>query len=318
MKIIKAAFDILPRDEQRGGLAIIEQAARTCYKTEDKTREGSADDIVAMLISKKHEAMLEHGDYIFQLNDSKVLDIIAEDLGRIAHETGQHIKLNMTSVNRRHIISGNVRAWRELMRSGRGSAYYFVGDIDPIYLGDVIPEAERFHDDHVHQIFYADLIGTLEQRAHIRQSVRFTIDRGVSHEFVRHRGNDGMSFAQESTRYCNYSQDRFGREISVIEPCYLKQHTEPYDLWKRSCMTAETEYFSLLNLGLMPQEARAVLPTSTKTELVMTGTLGDWKHFFDLRALQVTGPAHPQAVEVAKPLMMQTASRYPMAFSTDF
>ena len=138
----------------------------------------------------------------------------------------------------------------------------------------------------------------------------------MSHEFVRHRV---MSFAMESSRYCNYSQERFNREITVIEPCYLVPHTEPYDLWKRSCMTAETAYFTLLNMGLAPQEARAVLPHSTKTELVMTGTLGMWKHFFDLRARQITGKAHPQAVEAAEPLMQEMTALFPDVgwFATD-
>ena len=111
--------------------------------------------------------------------------------------------------------------------------------------------------------------------------------------------------------------DRFGREISVIEPCYLAPHTEPYDLWKRQCMSAETAYFTELNLGLQPQEARAVLPTSTKTELVMTGTLGQWDHFFDLRARQITGPAHPQASELALPLMLDMAERFPDVIEGD-
>ena len=97
----------------------------------------------------------------------------------------------------------------------------------------------------------------------------------------------------------------------MIEPCYLVKHTEPYDLWKRSCMTAETENFTMLNMGMQPQEARAVLPHSTKAELVMTGTLGAWNHFFDLRARQITGKAHPQAVEVAFPLMQEMAARFP-------
>jgi thymidylate synthase (FAD) len=141
--------------------------------------------------------------------------------------------------------------------------------------------------------------------------VRFTIDRGISHEFVRHRV---MSFSQESTRYCNYSQGKFGREITVIAPCYLVEGSQPYELWRRSCMSDEVEYFTLLNMGLSPQEARAVLPNSTKTELMMTGTIRQWDHFFDLRARQLTGPAHPQAVEVAEPLMQEMVERWPEAF----
>lgn len=312
MKIIKPSFEILPRNEQRGGLRIIEEAGRLCYKSEKKITDTSTEGFVKGLIQRKHEAMLEHGDYIFLLDDYHILDNVVYGLVDLMSRTGKAPLLSFTNVGGdRPIVSGNVRAWMELISSGSGAAYYFTGAIDPIYTADLIPATERMEDPRVHQIRYADLAGTVERKTHLRQTVRFIVDRGVSHEFVRHRV---MSFAQESTRYCNYSQDRFGREITVIEPCYLVPHTEPYDLWKRDCMCHETAYFTLLNMGLQPQETRAVLPQSTKTELVMTGTLGMWNHFFDLRARQVTGPAHPQAVEVAAPLMGEMTVQFPDVF----
>jgi len=314
MKIIKPSATIEERDEERGGLNIIEKAARTCYKSEDAITEGSADRIVKALIKRGHESAIEHGDYIFLLDDTHILDNVLEALLETEANTGHRIHLSFTRANRRPIISGNIRAWRELMAADSIAKYYFTGAIDTIYTEDLIPEDERYADSRIHQLRYADLKGALEQRVHLRQTVRFTIDRGISHEFVRHRV---MSFSQESSRFCNYSQQKFGREISVIEPCFLVPDTEPYNLWKRQCMSAEAAYFTELDLGLLPQEARAVLPTSTKTELMMTGTLGEWRHFFDLRALEKTGRAHPQAVEVAKPLMTQMASRFPAAFGSE-
>lgn len=308
MKIIKPSLDTWLRDEKRGGLAIIERAGRVCYKSEDKISDTSAEGFVKGLIRRHHEAMLEHGDYMFLLDDYKLLDNVAYALRRIMEDTGKRILLTMTCVDNRPIISGNIRAWRELMATGSLAAYYFTGAIDPVYTSDLVPESERIDDPRVHQIFYADLIGRVEKLAHLRQTICFTCDRGVSHEFVRHRV---MSYAMESTRYCNYSQDKFGREITVIEPCYLVHHTEPFDLWKRQCMSAEVAYFTLLNIGLSPQEARAVLPHSVKTELVMTGTLGQWEHFFDLRARQVTGAAHPQAAELALPAMHRLQQAFP-------
>lgn len=314
MKIIKAGFEILPRDGQRGNLGMIELAARTCYKTEDAIKDGSKERIVSMLISKNHAAMLEHGDYIFLVDDYKILDNVAYCLHRHEKDTGHRIRLYITDAASRPIISGNVRAWRELMEANTMAAWYFSAAIDPIYIGDIVPEEERIVDGRIHQIHYADLKGALEQRVHLRQTVRFTVDRGVTHEFVRHRE---MSFAQESTRYCNYAKDRFGNEITVIEPCFLAEGSEEYGLWKRQCMTAETAYVTLLNMGLKPEEARGVLPTSTKADLIMTGTLGQWLDFFRLRALEATGPAHPQAVEVARPLLTQMASRFPAAFGSE-
>lgn len=308
MKIIKPGYMIEERDELRGGLAIIEKAARTCYKTEDKITEDSAEKMVRNLRKRQHYAMLEHGDYIFRLMDYHILDHIVYALRRTMEDTGVVPMLAFTNIYERPIISGNIRAWREFIATSSAAVYYFTGAIDPVYTEDLIPESERIDDPRVQQIRYDDLVGEVERRTHLRQTVRFTVDRGVSHEFVRHRV---MSFAQESTRWCNYSGDRFGSEITVIEPCFLEQGTEAYNLWKRQCMSAEVGYFTEMNIGLLPEEARAVLVNSTKTELVMTGTLGQWDHFFDMRARQTTGKAHPQAAEVAIPLMGEMATRFP-------
>lgn len=312
MKIIKPSFDIWTRDEQRGGLAIIERAGRVCYKAEERITDTSADAFLERLIYQKHESVLEHGDYIFLLDDYHILDSVVYGLNDLMSRTGKAPMLSYTNVGGdRPIVSGNVRAWRELIASGSGAAYYFTGAIDPIFTADLIPAAERIDDPRVHQIRYADLVGTVERKTHLRQTVRFVVDRGVTHEFVRHRA---MSFSQESTRFCNYSDGRFGGEITVIHPCFLQEGSEAYSLWKRSCLSNEAEYFALLNMRLKPQEARDVLPHSTKAELVVTGTLGQWNHFFNLRARQTTGKAHPQVVEVAAPLMEEMTARFPDVF----
>jgi thymidylate synthase (FAD) len=153
-----------------------------------------------------------------------------------------------------------------------------------------------------------------------RITVHFVCDRGVSHEFVRHRV---MSFAQESTRYCNYSKDKFGNELTFIQPCWLDDerlklygpyHTVIRDkslesIFIASLNNAEKDYIDLIDLGWKPQEARAVLPNSLKTELVVTGFVSDWNHFFDLRARGTTGAPHPQAKELAEPLMKEFIAR---------
>lgn len=143
---------------------------------------------------------------------------------------------------------------------------------------------------------------------HFNITVKFICDRGVSHEIVRHRL---ASYCQESTRYCNYSKDGFGGEITVIQPCYLATCGAGYQMWKEACEAAETAYFNLLNFGCSPQEARAVLPNSLKTEVVMTANLREWRHFFNLR----TAPAaHPQMREVAKMLLKQMREMVPGVF----
>ena len=141
-----------------------------------------------------------------------------------------------------------------------------------------------------------------------RTTAKFICDRGVSHEFVRHRV---FSFAQESTRYCNYTKDKFNNELTFIIPCWIKDlkegsyyayceyHHSKNDASKRwfdSCMSSEFVYTNLIEEGWKPQEARTILPNSLKTELIMTGFNSDWQHFFELRCAP---NAHPQAKELA-------------------
>ena len=146
---------------------------------------------------------------------------------------------------------------------------------------------------------------------HSSLSVRFICDRGVSHELVRHRL---ASFAQESTRYCNYSDDRFGNELTFIRPCYLAVGSVPYAVWEIDMRFAEATYFNLLDIGCTPQEARAVLPNSVKTEVVMTANYREWRHFFDLRAAGVTGRPHPQMLELTVPLLNKLHNLIPVVF----
>ena len=143
---------------------------------------------------------------------------------------------------------------------------------------------------------------------HASVTVKFTVDRGVSHEIVRHRL---AAYCQESTRYCNYSKDGFGRQVTFIQPHFLDRGTRGWELWVLAYEQAEKAYFDLLNWGCSPQEARAVLPNSLKTEVVMTANLREWRHFFKLR----TAPAaHPQMREVTIPLLRRMQELIPVVF----
>jgi thymidylate synthase (FAD) len=139
-------------------------------------------------------------------------------------------------------------------------------------------------------------------------SVRFVLDRGVSHELVRHRL---CAFSQESTRYCNYAKDKFGREITVVGPCFWEPDSAEWTHWRNACEAAERYYFYLLDSGATPQEARSVLPNSLKTEIVTTANLREWRHILTLR----TGlAAHPQIREVMVPLLAEMKDRIPVIF----
>lgn len=141
---------------------------------------------------------------------------------------------------------------------------------------------------------------------HAVASFRIVCDRGVSHEIVRHRI---ASYSQESTRYCNYGKDKFGNEISVIEPPGLTPQQRLF--WRDVCEMAEMRYLALLDAGASPQIARSVLPTCLKTELVMTCNFREWKHFLSLRT---SAAAHPQMREIALMIEEVLAREVPTIF----
>lgn len=155
---------------------------------------------------------------------------------------------------------------------------------------------------------------------HSSMSVKFVVDRGVSHELVRHRI---ASFAQESTRYVNYSLDKFGNEINMIdlEPGMMidgkmknmtsQELTAIYQEWISSMYDAEKHYMKMIELGATPQIARSVLPNSTKTEITITANYREWRNFFKLR---VPSTAHPQMREVTIPLLKELKTRLPIIF----
>ena len=147
-------------------------------------------------------------------------------------------------------------------------------------------------------------------------SVRVICDRGVSHEIVRHRI---ASYSQESTRYCNYTKDKFGSQLVCIDistgfryDLDQLEDRKKYDIWTEAMEAAERYYFQLIDAGARPEEARSVLPNSLKTEIVMTMNLREWRHFLRLRTSK---RAHPQIAEIASALLEEFASRYPVFFA---
>ncbi|MDR0222164.1 MAG: FAD-dependent thymidylate synthase [Oscillospiraceae bacterium] len=142
---------------------------------------------------------------------------------------------------------------------------------------------------------------------HEKITVYFVVDRGVSHEIVRHRI---ASYSQESTRYCNYTSEKFGNEITVVEPYFYSDDEKKYKIWEKACLTAENSYIELVKTG-SPQEARAVLPNSLKTEIAVTFNFREWRHFFKLRCSK---EAHPQIQQAAIPLLLRFKEKLPPIF----
>lgn len=151
---------------------------------------------------------------------------------------------------------------------------------------------------------------------HSSLSVKFICDLGMSHElidleFVRHHLT---SFAQMSTKYCNYNKDKFEKELTFIKPIFLEERSDSYEYWENAMADAEIYYLSMLDSGCTPQEARSVLPNSIKTEVVMTANYHEWRDFFWLKAARKTGPAHPQMEELTVPLLKEVVNKIPVVF----
>lgn len=305
MKIIVPSVEILRTSLETEFMTpeqFIEKVGRTCYKSEDKITADSAAKFVGNLIKRGHEAMIEHWSLIFRFEQYAEFTNFMESKQSMELE-GYQFKLRVTDHeidgDRRCIVSGNMRAWRDYIK-----AWVNKCAIIPAHLFTIIRDNPIFfpeYQDWIPETSPAYLIPITvhdltheERQVHQDVTVKFTCDRGVSHELVRHRV---ASFAQESTRYCNYGQDKFGNEITVIRPSWCKDDSVVYKSWRNGCTLAESAYFIMLAEGATPQEARSVLPSSLKTEVIVTMNLDGWNHFFGLRCAP---SAHPDMVEVAK------------------
>ena len=143
---------------------------------------------------------------------------------------------------------------------------------------------------------------------HEKITVKIVCDRGVTHEIVRHRI---ASYSQESTRYCNYSKEKFGNELTFIKPLFWAEHSQEYEIWKNQMQSIENSYIELIQSGASPEQARSILPNSLKTEIVITMNLREWRHFFKLRTSK---HAHPQMREISIPLFKKMRDMLPPIF----
>lgn len=294
MRLIKPKVELINQEPGVEGLfKHMELCARTCYKSEDKITEDSAKKFINnVIIARGHTAMLEHGTVYLKY------DIIEH--GSVNLPNKYHFnEYSVVTINNEPLHGYETPEYKEKFN---GHTYAYITTnyrvlLQNDWLNDLKYQCEPT-EHHVKRV-----------------TVKFVCDRGVSHEFVRHRV---FSFAQESTRYCNYSKDKFGKELNCIIPCWYKNMFEgnsynielchTYDLtiseglsrteaaWIQAMCEAESTYFGLLTEGEPAQQARNVLPLALKTELIMTGTVEQWIEFLKLRC---ANDAHPQARELA-------------------
>jgi thymidylate synthase (FAD) len=293
MKLIESSVQII---EEKDPYKMIELAGRTCYKSEDKITGDSAKEFVDRMIKLGHGAMLEHGTIY--------LTIDGEDPNLSKIQSNPYTKVNLVPY--------------EVLTEGN----YTIS-----YKAHITTNLRVLIENNLKELLQYQVEPTEHHEKRI--TAKFICDRATANQFVRHRV---FSFAQESQRYCNYSKDKFGNECTFIIPSWLNDFPEciirdsiggcmyPSDYYREnldgsfrgnvifmthtkylidSLFRAEKSYNDLINSGWKPQEARAVLPNATKTELVMTGFESDWEGFFKLRC---SGAAHPDARKLADKL----------------
>ena len=319
----------------------IERCGRICYKSEDKINENTARPFLSAMIKNGHTAMLEHATIYMLIPNNIMYDIekwlTAEKENRHSQNTGAYLRITNAPI--KHYVSGSFRAFRNIFSQytkSKNSDYAihrlydalvavypeafedFKSRIDDMTTtqaltlnkhkeGEIIILTKSQFIEHVKKnepdLYSADDI----LRVHVTHSVIFTCDRGISHEFVRHRP---ASFAQESTRYCNYGSDKFDKGITVVKPLFFDEKSIEYALWIDACTNCERIYLKMLERNVSPQQARSVLPNSLKTEIVITATEQEWQHIMNLRYHGTTGAPHPQMKEVmsiAQPLLFKAS-----------
>lgn len=282
MKLIKPYFEIIEQRSSTEDLyKHIELCGRNAYKSEDKITDDSAKIFVEKICKAKHGSVLEHGT-VYLKAKTELINMY------IHPEDGDYEEYNILSKYEDNKYSNVFNDGEYLYVT---TNFRVLKEND--WLNDIqyICEPTEFHEKRV--------------------SVRFVCSRAISHELVRHRV---FTFTQESQRYCNYSKDKFGNDVTFIKPLWV--HTEREEFYGHiltntidysdtelrymmSLKESENAYLDLLYFDYKPEEAREVLPNSTKTDIIMTGFISDWKHFFELRTAE---NAHPEMRRLAIPL----------------
>lgn len=265
MKLIQPKAELLPWSPGIEGVyKMIELAGRTCYKSLDKITDDSAKPFVDRMIASHHTAMLEHGTVYMLVSDCAVDD---EWINGYAKNPYSKIVPFTNEVGNFWAVTTNLRVLVE---------NNWLRDLELGYLSDPTEHHE------------------------MRYSFKLTTSIGVTRELNRHRVD---SIAEQSTRYCNYSKDKFGGEITFCIPKWYDEHK--YDSYKMNefdkyLKQAEDLYMFYVDCGMQPQEAREILPLCTATEIVHTAIASDWRHFFDLRLFGKTGAPHPNMKQLAE------------------
>lgn len=292
MKLIRSTAELI---QETNPYKLVELVGRTCYKSEDKITDDSYVKFVHNLIARKHYAMLEHGRVTFVVRDLDPYLLVGVPGIHIARDSAyMNCKAYVISVSLSHIYNEKwswLRPWFDIMRKIAEDIYLY-GNSSSYRFGNVILIACNNSESYVDEV----VLSAPDEFKY--RTIKFVCDRGVSHELVRHR----CAAAQSSTRYCNYSKDKFGSEITFVEPSdYEFWSDEDKQHFEKFLKCCEDEYMYMIKQkAFTPQQARAVLPNALQTEVILTMDLDQWEHFFNLRLFGETGAPHPDMKRVAK------------------
>lgn len=318
---------VLLKHEDYTPYQFIEKVGRICYKSEDLIAEGTDEKFVKMLLGNNHLAMLEHEFCYFVVHNeafkdhniwtTKLYDMVTKEKylnwAYIADEKQKDALF----------ISGSFRAFIECYSKLVKYMAHPLKDTYPLLFANLQMKIEgKAHNKYnvCKMLTREEFIKEAEAYPNhpeifqkcLPHTMLFTEDRGVTHEQVRHRP---VSYAQESTRYVNYSRGKYGSEITVISPSFFEgeDKKELYQEWEAAMNDAEKHYLKLIEMGAVAQEARTVLPQSTKADIVVTATEEEWRHILNLRLFGTTGKPHPQmkeVMEIAYPQLMKEIRGY--------
>ncbi|UCD66676.1 MAG: FAD-dependent thymidylate synthase [Deltaproteobacteria bacterium] len=310
MKVIAPYFEILEDLDNQSLPIRIEVCGRICYKSEDKITAESAVPFIRGIIKHGHNSVTEMA--VLTLRIFYDAESVA---GQLFNLMPKYLFIDKVEKGEL-LVTGSVRAFRELYQANptvkivKAVAEY-LNNRHPLFYEDLMPERGLVKQEGVKvekvpleevETLPADL---LAKHRHI--AVLFVVNRAITHEIVRHRP---VSYLQESQRYCRYSQDKFGNEVTFIKPMFFKEGSEEYTLWEKAMLDTEQIYLKLLETS-SPQAARTVLPNSCKTELITFANLLEWLHIFKLRTSK---GAEPSMREVMIPLLRKFQEKYPTIF----
>ena len=311
MKVISPYFEILENLDQQSLSVRIEACGRICYKSEDKITPESAEPFIRNIIKHGHNSVTEMA--VLTLRVSYDTDSMAKQFFHLVPKF-----LHIDQVDKKEmLITGSVRAFRELYKANPSvkmvkALAEFLNRRHPLFYEDLIPARGLIRQEGVKvekvELAEVETLPAEMLAKHRHVAVLFVVNRAITHEIVRHRP---VSYLQESQRYCRYSQDKFGNEVTFIKPMFFKEGSGEYRLWETAMLETERIYLKLLETS-SPQAARTVLPNSCKTELITFANLLEWLHILKLRTSK---GAEPSMREVMIPLLGKFQEKYPTIFS---